>query len=64
MPEQISLSKRQAAQSLSISLRTLDKLILAGVLPVTGSAAEYSYPELQLSASQQRARNESGIIPS
>jgi excisionase family DNA binding protein len=34
MPEQILLSKRQAAQSLSISLRTLDKLILSKRLPV------------------------------
>jgi excisionase family DNA binding protein len=34
MPEQILLSKRQAAQTLSISLRTLDKLILSGKLPV------------------------------
>lgn len=34
MPEQILFSKRQAAQSLSISLRTLDKLILLKKLPV------------------------------
>jgi excisionase family DNA binding protein len=34
MPEQILLSKRQAAQTLSISLRTLDKLILTKKLPV------------------------------
>jgi excisionase family DNA binding protein len=34
MPEQILLSKRQAAQVLSISIRTLDKLILSGKLPV------------------------------
>jgi excisionase family DNA binding protein len=34
MPEQILLSKRQAAQVLSISLRTLDKLILSKKLPV------------------------------
>ena len=34
MPEQILLSKRQAAQSLSISIRTLDKLILTKQLPV------------------------------
>jgi hypothetical protein len=34
MPEQILLSKRQAAQVLSISIRTLDKLILTDRLPV------------------------------
>ena len=34
MPEQVLLSKRQAAQSLSISMRTLDKLILTKKLPV------------------------------
>jgi len=34
MPEQILLSKRQAAQVLSISIRTLDKLILTKRLPV------------------------------
>jgi excisionase family DNA binding protein len=34
MPEQILFSKRQAAQVLSISLRTLDKLILLKKLPV------------------------------
>jgi len=34
MPEQILLSKRQAAQALSISIRTLDKLILTKKLPV------------------------------
>jgi excisionase family DNA binding protein len=34
MQEQILLSKRQAAQTLSISLRTLDKLILSKKLPV------------------------------
>jgi excisionase family DNA binding protein len=34
MPEQILLSKRQAAQALSISIRTLDKLILTKRLPV------------------------------
>jgi excisionase family DNA binding protein len=34
MPEQILLSKRQAAQALSISIRTLDKLILSKRLPV------------------------------
>jgi excisionase family DNA binding protein len=34
MPEQILLSKRQAAQTLSISLRTLDKLIGSKKLPV------------------------------
>jgi excisionase family DNA binding protein len=34
MPEQILLSKRQAAQTLSISLRTLDKLIVLKRLPV------------------------------
>ena len=34
MPEQILFSKRQAAQVLSISLRTLDKLILLKRLPV------------------------------
>jgi len=34
MPEQILLSKRQAAQVLSISVRTLDKLILSKELPV------------------------------
>ena len=34
MPEQILLSKRQAAQSLSISIRTLDKLIFTKKLPV------------------------------
>lgn len=33
MPEQILLSKRQAAQVLSISVRTLDKLILSRKLP-------------------------------
>lgn len=34
MPEQILLSKRQAAQVLSISIRTLDKLILSKELPI------------------------------
>jgi excisionase family DNA binding protein len=34
MPEQILLSKRQAAQTLSISLRTLDKLIGAKKLAI------------------------------
>lgn len=34
MPEQILLSKRQTAQALSISVRTLDKLILLKKLPV------------------------------
>jgi excisionase family DNA binding protein len=34
MPEQVLLSKRQTAQVLSISLRTLDKLILSKRLPV------------------------------
>jgi len=34
MPEQILLSKRQAAQALSISIRTLDKLIHSKRLPV------------------------------
>ena len=34
MPEQILLSKRQAAQTLSISIRTLDKLILSKELPI------------------------------
>jgi excisionase family DNA binding protein len=34
MPEQILFSKRQAAQTLSISLRTLDKLIVLKRLPV------------------------------
>ena len=34
MPEQMLLSKRQAAQALSISLRTLDKLILSRKLAV------------------------------
>jgi excisionase family DNA binding protein len=34
MPEHILLSKRQAAQTLSISLRTLDKLIASKTLPV------------------------------
>jgi excisionase family DNA binding protein len=34
MPEQILLSKRQAAQVLSISLRTLDKLIISKKIPV------------------------------
>jgi excisionase family DNA binding protein len=34
MPEQILFSERQAAQVLSISLRTLDKLILSKKLPV------------------------------
>jgi excisionase family DNA binding protein len=34
MPEQILLSKRQAAQVLSISVRTLDKLIMSKRLPV------------------------------
>jgi excisionase family DNA binding protein len=34
MPEQILLSKRQAAQTLSISIRTLDKLIHSKRLPV------------------------------
>jgi excisionase family DNA binding protein len=34
MPEQILFSKRQAAQTLSISLRTLDKLIGSKKLPV------------------------------
>jgi excisionase family DNA binding protein len=34
MPEQILLSKRQAAQVLSISIRTLDRLILTKRLPV------------------------------
>ena len=34
MPEQILLSKRQAAQVLSISIRTLDKLILSKKLPI------------------------------
>jgi len=34
MPEQILLSKRQAAQTLSISMRTLDKLILSKRLRV------------------------------
>jgi excisionase family DNA binding protein len=33
MPEQILLSKRQAAQVISISVRTLDKLIHSGKLP-------------------------------
>jgi excisionase family DNA binding protein len=34
MPEQILLSKRQAALALSISIRTLDKLIITKRLPV------------------------------
>ena len=34
MQEQILLSKRQAAQALSISIRTLDKLISSKTLPV------------------------------
>ncbi len=34
MPEQILLSKRQAALALSISIRTLDKLIHEKKLPV------------------------------
>jgi excisionase family DNA binding protein len=34
MPEQILLSKRQAAQVLSISVRTLDKLLQSRQLPV------------------------------
>lgn len=34
MPEQILLSKRQAAQALSISIRTLDKFISSGKVPV------------------------------
>jgi excisionase family DNA binding protein len=34
MPEQILFSKRQTAQVLSISLRTLDKLIHSKKLPV------------------------------
>lgn len=34
MPEQILLSKRQAAHALSISLRTLDKLIASEQIPV------------------------------
>lgn len=34
MPEQVLLSKRQAAQALSISVRTLDKLIQSRKLPV------------------------------
>lgn len=34
MPEQILLSKRQAAQVLSISVRTLDKLIQSRKFPV------------------------------
>jgi len=34
MPEQLLLSKRQAAQTLSISLRTLDKLITSKKLPI------------------------------
>ena len=34
MPDQILLSKRQAAQALSISIRTLDKFILSKRLPV------------------------------
>jgi len=34
MPEQILLSKRQAALALSISIRTLDKLIVSKKLPI------------------------------
>lgn len=34
MPEQILFSKRQTAQVLSISVRTLDKLILSKKLPI------------------------------
>jgi excisionase family DNA binding protein len=34
MPEQMLLSKRLAARTLSISIRTLDKLILTKELPI------------------------------
>jgi len=34
MQEQVLLSKRQAARTLSISIRTLDKLILTKEIPV------------------------------